>query len=121
MTHRGKDQEGNLRGGRKEGERAQGPIEARLGGLPLSMELTTVRGPVRIELDDPKDKEIKEADFRVDGEEWIGLRRSGSVWEGYLHTEGLSDGEYEIELRARRKDGNEERVAGTFRVRNRAR
>jgi len=97
------------------------PIEARLGGLPLAMHLTTVRGPVRIELDDTEDHEIEEAEFRVDGEEWIGLKRSGAVWSGFVHTEGLSDGEYEIELRAKRTDGHEERVQGTFRVRNHTR
>ena len=93
-------------------------LSARLGGIPVEMLLTTLRGPVRLELDPPVGDDLQEASFRVDGKGWVRLHRAEAVWRGDVHAEGLTDGVYELEIRVRRMDGAEEVIRSTFRVRN---
>jgi len=103
------------------GRRSASAPTARLGGVPLELLLTAVRGPVILEVDEPRGQEFASVRFVVDGADALDLARAGNVWLAQLDTRALNDGTHRYELQAKRQSGRAARVRGTFRVRTRAR
>jgi len=120
-TPEGRPSSENKRGKARAAPAGESIVIAKLGGVPLDLLLTAVRGPVRLEIEEAGSAEIEEAKFRIDKGEWTELDRAGRVWRAELTTQELVDGQHTIDLQVHSSEGEQDEVHGAFRVRNRAR
>lgn len=111
---------------RRKPKRSQAPARGeaprstmRMGGVPVERLLTTVRGPISIEVESQPGAEIQEAKYRVDGGPSEPLARIGRVWRGEVEADRLSDGPHHVEVEVRDPEGGVEISKGTFTVRRR--